>query len=171
MLRFDKYKLYKKFLFRTKHKKYKFLACLHICRLNYRFKLYKNNLNNSLSYCTRPRNKLVNFIDKYTYIIFLITFNSLMPLQIKYNKNFYLNLFIEIIGYYLYIFRWNRLNINLISKYNTFKYLYRYLVHSYYKLYKKIIYINYIKIYINESYSILRKKKYPRRKRRFKRAI
>ena len=122
MLLFHKYKLYKKFVLRIKDKKYKFLIHLNIRILNYRFKLYKNNLNNTISYHIRPRNKLVNFIDKYTYIIFLMTFNSLIPFHIQHNKNFYLNLFIELIGYYLYIFRWRKLNINLLGKYHTFKY-------------------------------------------------
>lgn len=163
--------IYKKFLFLNSqfiykiNWKYQKQSCKHILLV------YPHVNNHCLVYIVRPRNKIVSFINQYIYMVWIKSLNSIVPLKYLYNILFFWHLFIEIVGYNLFLNKWKLFDLFIKGKYNTFVYFYRYLNFIYLKIYGYRLKINCVKIKINESFGKIRRIKYPRRKRRFKRAI
>lgn len=139
--------------------------------LNYRFLTYKNLEHHYMIYRIKPRNKIVSFVHRYMYIIWMKSYNSIIPFKGRYVKWFFWHLFIEIAAYHLILYRWEQFGVWLRGKYRSFMYFYRYLVYVYKMCGKRFPQIDHVKVIVTESFSSIRKKKYPRRKRRFKRAI
>lgn len=142
------------------------------CRLVYKYYFWKLPCFSSrcLVYMVRPRNKFVVFTEYWIFPIFVKSFNSLVPLKCFYNISFFWNLFIEIIAYYLILYRWGQFSIKLKGKWRTFIYFYRYLSYVHRRVSGGFLEISRVELEVNESFSFIRHLKYPRRKRRFVRA-
>lgn len=157
---------YKKFFYVISQYKRVLYKTYIINIINYWFVTSINMYSHYLVYVVRARNKIVSFIHRYAYMIWAKSYNSLVPIKYFYDKSFFWHLFIEVVAYNLVHNKWNKIGICLRGRYYTFIYFYRYLIYIYKKWNKRLLYINYVKLIASESYSMIRKKKYPRRKRR-----
>lgn len=127
--------------------------------------------NKFMIYSVRYRNKFINLVDNLIYPVYMKSFNSLLILQKIYKRNVVLSLYIEFIVYYLVMYRWRCINIVISGIYYGINYFYKYMSYIYKKWQHQFLKIKTIKLDTKVSYSFIRKMKYPRRKRRFKRAV
>lgn len=140
-------------------------------KLNYWFLSYKDLEHHYMVYRVKLRNRIVSFVYRYMYIIWMKSYNSLLPFKGKYDKWFFWHLFIEVAAYHLILYRWLQFGVCVHGKYSSFIYFYRHMVYVYQACSKLFPQVQYVKFRVPESFSTIRRKKYPRRKRRFRRVI
>lgn len=126
---------------------------------------------NRFIYIVRPRNRIVCFVDRFIYVIFLMTFKSLMVSKSFHRFSVFWHMFIQVVAVNLWICSWEQVGFCIQGQYKSFFYLFRYLNYLYWMRWKKQIMSQYLEIQLKESFSKLRKSKFPRRKRRFRQAI
>lgn len=124
---------------------------------------------NELLYIEKPRNKIVSFLDSGLFPLLLYSFNRIAPLRAYRWYFLFNNLFIESGAHYLRYLGWQSIILGVRGRFNNFLYFYRYLSYIYFCMNQALLVVRGINLYTCESFSFLRKKKYPRRKRRFMR--
>ena len=117
------------------------------------------------------RNEILCFINYFMILRLLISINSLIVVSSIYSRFFFNNLFIELAAYYLNLLGWRYINVCIRGFLYNFFYLFRYLYYSYYQYSKRLLNISLIFVSMNEQYGQNTYKKYPKRRRRFKRII
>lgn len=137
----------------------------------YYFPLESKDYCNRFIYIVRPRNRIVCFVDRFTYVIFVTTLKSLIIPKSLYQFSIFWHMFIQVIALNIWICSWEQVGFCIQGQYKSFLYLFRYLSYLYWMRWKKQIMSQYLEIQLKESFSKLRKSKFPRRKRRFRQAM
>lgn len=156
--------------------KYKIFMTYQIC--NYKFSIDKyynyyiiNIVTRYLYFIHLLRNEFVCFVNHFMVLRLTLTINSLIIKSSLYSRIFFSNLFVELISYYLAVGRWRNIDILVTGARYNFFYLFRYLYYSYNRYSQTLLKISRIHINMRESYGTCTYKKYPKRRRRFKRVI
>lgn len=137
----------------------------------YSFPVDSGDVCNRFIYIVRPRNRMVCFVDRFTYVIFLMTLKSLILPKSLHQFSIFWHMFIQVVAVNLWICSWEQVGFCIQGQYKSFLYLFRYLNYLYWMRWKKQLMSQYLEIQLKEAFSKLRKSKFPRRKRRFKQAI
>lgn len=162
-----RYRRYKRYILRFE-KKYKYYNLNMVGDKYYNLYLIPNNMYN-LMYYVRFRNKFFVFSDHNNHLFYYKSYIGTLVWKIFHTLKMFHNLFIELAAFYLAAFKWSHIKLIIKGLYKNLFHFYRYLYYNYYKYANGPLILDSVYLIFNEMFSYRTFKKYPARKRRFRR--